>query len=94
MLADVGAPAADDEDEALVREHPHRFAGSQPGHAELADQLRLRRHWAARLVHPGLDPAPENRSYLPVDRRGAIMINGHPADRTQAIRVPVWALSP
>src|SRR6202020_2489898 len=77
LFADERAAALHHLDQALVREHADGFAGGEPRHAELPDQLRLRRHGAARADLPGLDPLAQDSSYLQVDGCFALVIKRH-----------------
>ena len=76
-LGDVGAAAGHDLDQALVGEYPDGLAGGQPRDLVPLHELGLGRHRAAGRVDAALDLVAQDRCYLQVDRRLALMINRH-----------------
>jgi len=74
---DVGAATGNDFDQALVGEYADGFAGGQPRDLVPLHELGLGRHRAAGRYLAALDLPAQDRRYLLVDRRLALMINRH-----------------
>src|SRR5258708_574551 len=93
-LGHVGAAAGHDLDKALIGEHPDGFASGQPRDLVPLHELSLGRHWPPWRDLARLDRLAQDRRYLLVDRRLALMIDRHLLDVTQVARTPDCAIGP
>jgi hypothetical protein len=76
-LGDVYAAARYDLDQALVGEYPDGLARGQPRDLVQLHELGLGRYRAPGRYLAALDLPAQDRGYLQVDRRLALMINRH-----------------
>jgi hypothetical protein len=78
MPGDKGAAAGDDLDQPLAGQYPDGFAGGQPRDLVALHQLGFGRYGPAGRIDAAADLVAQDRRYLQVERRLALMINRHP----------------